>query len=158
MENSRLLSNGPYRRIATRAKECRKVLTFAHTENWKDLFQPQSVNSALLAKVWFSPSWSHFSEIWAKKATSKGYSSPGTNSALANWPWFKRAKLDSKLGLYITHRNGPLFSITVSYFWLAQSAKSTKTSGIYIFILNWSINFLLTKSLPSINTTVILCG
>ena len=56
-----------------------------YTENWKDLFQPQSVNSALLAKVWFSPSWSHLSATWAKKAASKGYSSPGTKSALANW-------------------------------------------------------------------------
>ena len=25
------------------------------------------------------------------------------------WPWFKRAKLDSKIGLYFTHRNGPIF-------------------------------------------------
>ena len=33
------------------------------TENWKDLFQPQSVNSALQAKVWFSPSRSHLSTI-----------------------------------------------------------------------------------------------
>ena len=31
------------------------------TENWKDLFQPQSVDSALQAKV--SPSWSHLSTI-----------------------------------------------------------------------------------------------
>ena len=29
----------------------------------KDLFQPQSVNSALQAKAWFSPSWSHLSTI-----------------------------------------------------------------------------------------------
>ena len=42
----------------------------------KDLFQPQSVNSALQAKVWFRPSWSHLSTIYAKKAQSKGYSSP----------------------------------------------------------------------------------
>ena len=26
------------------------------------------------------------------------------------WPWFKGAKLDSKIGLYFTHRNGPIFS------------------------------------------------
>ena len=25
------------------------------------------------------------------------------------WPWFKGAKLDSKIGLYFTHRNGPIF-------------------------------------------------
>ena len=24
------------------------------------------------------------------------------------WPWFKEAKLDSKLGLYFTHQNGPI--------------------------------------------------
>lgn len=47
-----------------------------HTENWKELFQPQSVNSATLEKVWFGPTWSHLSAIWAKKATWKGYSSP----------------------------------------------------------------------------------
>ena len=25
------------------------------------------------------------------------------------WPWLKGAKLDSKIGLYFTHRNGPIF-------------------------------------------------
>ena len=25
------------------------------------------------------------------------------------WPWFKGAKLDSKIGLYFTHRNGTIF-------------------------------------------------
>ena len=25
------------------------------------------------------------------------------------WPWFKGAKLDSKIVLYFTHRNGPIF-------------------------------------------------
>ena len=36
----------------------------------------------------------------------------GPISALANWtywPCFKGAKLDSKKGLYFTHRNGPIF-------------------------------------------------
>ena len=41
----------------------------------KICFSP-SVNSALQAKVWFSPSWSHLNTIQAKKAQSKGYSSP----------------------------------------------------------------------------------
>ena len=54
----------------------KKIVELMHIENWKELFQPQSVNSALLAKVWFSTPWSHLSVIWAKKATSKGYSSP----------------------------------------------------------------------------------
>ena len=26
-----------------------------------------------------------------------------------HWPWFEGAKLDSKIGLYFTHRNGPIF-------------------------------------------------
>ena len=50
-------------------------------------------------------------------------------------------------------------SIVLSYFWLAQSAKSTKNSGSCIFIFNWStvlFSFPVTKSLPT--TTVILCG
>ena len=42
----------------------------------KICFSPKRVNSALLAKVWFSPSWSHLSAIWAKRAASKGYSNP----------------------------------------------------------------------------------
>ena len=60
-----------------------------YSENWKDLFQPQSVNSALLAKVWFSPFRSHFSTIWAKlwlfQPRVGPILSPGTKSALANW-------------------------------------------------------------------------
>ena len=35
-----------------------------------------NVNSVLQAKVWFSPSWSHLNTIQAKKAQSKGYSTP----------------------------------------------------------------------------------
>ena len=34
-----------------------------HTENKKELFQPQSANSALQADVWSSPSWSHLTHF-----------------------------------------------------------------------------------------------
>ena len=53
------------------------------------------------------------------------------------------------------------FAIVLSYFWLAQSAKSIKTSGscilIYLKLINY-FPFNKIKSLPSLNTTVILCG
>ena len=66
-----------------------------YTENWKDLFQPQSVNSALLAKVWFSPSWSHLSVIWAKKATSKGWT--------IAWSWTVLDLVDGFMLIYKLH-------------------------------------------------------
>ena len=62
---------------------------YIYTEKWKDLFQPQSVNSALQAKVWFSPSWAQFrpKKLYQKaiQAHGRAHCSPGTKSALANW-------------------------------------------------------------------------
>ena len=59
----------------------------------KDLFQPQSVNSALQVKVWFSRSWSHLSTIYGQKSSIKRLFQPtlgpisalGTKSAIGNW-------------------------------------------------------------------------
>ena len=42
-------------------------------------------------------------------AHSRAHFSPGTKSALANSTEFKGAKLDSEIGLYFTHLNGPIF-------------------------------------------------
>ena len=56
----------PSRRVirpTDNSSEYRSEAEIVYTENWKDLFQPQSVNSALQAKVWFSPTWSHLSTI-----------------------------------------------------------------------------------------------
>ena len=47
-----------------------------YNENYKDLSQIYSANSALQANVRFSPFWSHLSTISAKTAQSKGFSSP----------------------------------------------------------------------------------
>ena len=73
------------------------VISLLCNEKWKDLFQPQGVNSALLAKVWFSPPWSHLSAIWAKKlhqnalpAHGRTHFSPGSRIRLKN-----RSVLDS---------------------------------------------------------------
>ena len=42
-----------------------------HTENKKELFQPQSTNSALQADVWSSPSWSHLTQYKRKQPSLK---------------------------------------------------------------------------------------
>ena len=55
--------------------------------------------------------------IWAQsgpkklhgRATVGPISAQGPNQLGLYWPWFKDTKLDSKIGLYFTHRNGPIF-------------------------------------------------
>ena len=42
-----------------------------HTENKKDLFQPQSANSAPQVNVWSSPSWSHSTQFKRKQPNLK---------------------------------------------------------------------------------------
>ena len=50
----------------------------------------------------------------------------------------------------------PLFYHTSD--WLNQQNLPKLQVALYLFIFNWSATFLLTKSLPSLNTIEILCG
>ena len=59
-------------------------------------------------------------------------------------------------------RKGANFCTTLLLFyhtsdWLNQQNLPKLQVAVYLFILNWSTIFLSTKSLPSINTAVILC-
>ena len=63
-----------------------------HTENKKELFQPQSANSALQADVWSSPSWSHLTQFKRKQPNLKALpahagpiSATGSKSTLGSW-------------------------------------------------------------------------
>ena len=42
-------------------KKVSELIYWTWTENYKDLFQSQSANSALQTKAWFSSSWRHLS-------------------------------------------------------------------------------------------------
>ena len=65
-------------------------------------YRPKS-DSALPGAIWaqFRPKKLYQKAI---PAHSRAHFSPGTKSALS-----KGAKLDPKIGLYFTHRNGPIF-------------------------------------------------
>ena len=60
-------------------------------------------------------------------------------------------------------RKGANFCTTLLLFyhtsdWLNQQNLPKLQVAVYLFIVNWSTIFLSTKSLLSLNTTVILCG
>ena len=72
--------------------------------------RPKS-GSALPGAIWaqFRPKKLYQKAI---PAHGRAHFSPGTKSVLANWTvlaLIKGAKLDLKIGLYFTHRNGPVF-------------------------------------------------
>ena len=84
--------------------------------------RPKS-DSALPGAIWaqFRPKKLNQKAI---PAHGRAYFSPGTKSAQLiglYWPWFKGVKLDSKIGLYFTHRNGPIYFLGLKQIFLISS-------------------------------------
>ena len=84
--------------------------------------RPKS-DSALPGAIWaqFRPEKLNQKAI---PAHGRAYFSPGIKSAQLiglYWPWFKGVKLDSKIGLYFTHRNGPIYFLGLKQIFLIYS-------------------------------------
>ena len=125
-------------------------------KKYKYLFQSHSANSHLQAKVWwFRPSWSHLSTKQLNKKAIPAHmlrliSALGCKSALGKWTvsaLIKGAKLDSKIGLYFTHRNGlPFLGLNRSYFWfiactLWQNHKLFLPFSMITFVRFWFFSY-----------------
>ena len=100
---------------------------WTYTENWKDLFQPQVPIQPCRLKSDSAPPGAIWTQFKPKLSNQKAILTRlGAISAL-DWPWFKGAKLDSKIRLHFNHRKAPFLGLKQIF-----PINSVWSSGYYI--------------------------